>query len=627
MPITYLAYKGTTEEELPGENQPPITVIDPEDEEELGRALTVRDSDCGDLNSFSTMEELAEYANTTTEEIEQALRIFTNGWTIDVPWIGFGGFMLTLASSTDTREYSNTNIQVAGVDEPDTVKTDGEYIYVMSGDEIVILKAYPGEDARVLSKIEISPRAEEMFVSDSKLVLYETAYTDYGRGTFVKVYDISDRSVPELVQNVSINGRYTDARLIGDHVYTVFTATLWEHVYLQDPWRVIEYVKLPVIVNNGEINEVAVPGLCHFDEPAQNYRVTLVTSLNLKDKTLNYKVYLTDQAQEMYVSAKNIYLAGTTYPHMGDVWTPSWGWRSVIHKISIDEGKIQYVANGTVPGYIEDQFWMDEFKGYFRVVTEQNGANVYTLNGNMETVGVLEDLGLGENLHSVRFMGTRCYLVTFKKIDPFFVIDLADPKTPNVLGELKIPGYSDYLHPYDVNHIIGLGKDAVDMGSFAWYQGVKLSMFDVTDVYNPVETSTFIIGDRGTSSAALYDHKAFMFSISKNLLIIPIDLFEIEDEQNAEPNTFGEFVWQGAYVFSVTADDGFELRGKITHFEAGEDLVSCHWSWGWRYQNTEDKNSCVFRSLYIEDTVYTISEGMVKANWMDTLAEIKAIEL
>ena len=164
--------------------------------------------------------------------------------------------------------------------------------------------------------------------------------------------------------------------------------------------------------------------------------------------------------------------------------------------------------------------------GVFAQQQSSQTNNVYVLNQNLTVVGKLEGIGQGENLHAVRFMGDRGYMVTFIKTDPLFVIDLSQPQNPKVLGELQIPGYSDYLHPYDATHLIGVGKDAVAavQGNFAWYQGLKLALFDVSDVNNPVQVANYVIGDRGTASAVLNDPKAFLFDKSKDLLVIPVNL-------------------------------------------------------------------------------------------------------
>jgi uncharacterized secreted protein with C-terminal beta-propeller domain len=241
---------------------------------------------------------------------------------------------------------------------------------------------------------------------------------------------------------------------------------------------------------------------------------------------------------------------------------------------------------------------------------------------DLNVVGELEDLAPGEEIYSARFMGDRFYLVTFRKIDPLFVIDLTEPTNPKILGQLKVTGYSDYLHPYDENHLIGIGKEteAAEEGDFAWYQGVKISLFDVSDVSNPVEVAKFEIGDRGTESPVLHDHKALLFDKSRNLLVIPVLVAEIDpnDYDEVPDSAYGEFVWQGAYVFNISTD-GLELRDKITHLDDNDDLLKSGY---WFYSDY-----AVERSLYIDDVLYTISDMKIKMNNLETLAEINELEL
>jgi uncharacterized secreted protein with C-terminal beta-propeller domain len=245
------------------------------------------------------------------------------------------------------------------------------------------------------------------------------------------------------------------------------------------------------------------------------------------------------------------------------------------------------------------------------------------LDPDMRVIGALEDLAPGERIHSARFMGDKCYVVTFKKVDPLFVIDLSSPADPKILGRLKIPGYSDYLHPFGDGFLIGIGKETVEAeeGDFSWYQGLKVSLFDVRDLENPTEISKLIIGDRGTDSPVLRDHKAFLLDMGRGLLIMPVLVAKIDpsDYSNGVPaNAYGEYVWQGAYVLSVSADDGIEVLGRITHLDDGEILKSGYYF--------ESKHS-VKRALYINDVLYTLSEGLVKANDIPTLQELNALDL
>jgi inhibitor of cysteine peptidase len=288
-----------------------------------------------------------------------------------------------------------------------------------------------------------------------------------------------------------------------------------------------------------------------------------------------------------------------------------------------------------VPGYVLNQYSMDEHSGYFRIATNWNGEtkmnNVYVLNMSLAIVGRLENLAKNENLHSVRFIGDKCYLVTFKKTDPLFVIDLSQPTNPRVLGELKIPGYSDYLHPYDETHLIGVGKETVEAeeGDFAWYQGLKLSLFDVSNVNNPKQLAKYVIGDRGTNSPVLTEPKAFLFDKTKNLLVIPVDLAIIDKTvQQPSPSAYGEMVWQGAYVFDLTLDGGFMLKGNVTHIDetmpviTGDGNVVTGTAAYWYNQDY-----FVNRALYIGNTLYTVSNAKVVLNSLNNMAVIAEVNL
>jgi uncharacterized secreted protein with C-terminal beta-propeller domain len=217
-------------------------------------------------------------------------------------------------------------------------------------------------------------------------------------------------------------------------------------------------------------------------------------------------------------------------------------------------------------------------------------------------------------------MAEKCYLVTFKKIDPLFVIDLSDVETPTVLGELKIPGYSVYLHPYGATHLIGVGKETeeAEEGDFAWYQGVKISLFDVSDVSNPLQVANITVGDRGTDSPALRDHKAFLFDEDRELLVIPILVAEIDESAysgDIPAHAYGDPVWQGAYVFDVSVDGELEVRGRISHLEPGATIDYDDWPY------------FVERTLYIEDTLYTVSGKKIVMNSLVSLELLNELQL
>ncbi len=629
------------------------------------------------------------------------------------------------APSDASEDYSQTNVQIAGVDEPDIVKNDGKYIYTVSGTDVVIVDAYPASGARILSKIGINGTVGQLFVNKDKLVIFSNVYNYpvYAEGgggivggiaptgatepavagkavvessliypypyyttqTFIGIYDISDRSNPVLKRNITIDGDFLDARMIGDYIYPIVVQPI--NYYGQGD------VPIPRIYTGGVSRPVfEFPNLYYFDNPDYSYRYTTVMAVNTQNdgEEATTKVYLMGYSQNIFVSQDNIYITYTKqlsysviYNRLIDEvfipnlpssltsritqirnsYVPSYQKyqeiqqvineyyetlnpeeravfqrnletkivefyvkiqketeKTVIHKIAISGNNIQYITSGEAPGYVLNQFSMDENGGYFRIATttreyvnntwqSTTKNHIYVLDGSLNIVGKLEDLAPGETIFSARFLGNRAYLVTFRRIDPLFVIDLSNPSDPKVLGKLKIPGFSDYLHPYDDNHIIGVGKETEEIGTGRVITtGVKLALFDVTNPENPIEISKYVIGESGTDSYALYDHKAFLFSKSKNLLIIPILL--------SETNYY--YTFQGAYVFNLDLQNGFVLKGKITHLGNETEAKNYYYYYS---------PFSVKRSLYIGDTLYTVSDKVIKMNSLDTLEEKNKIVL
>jgi len=565
------------------------------------------------------------------EELKQFVKANTKGGHAPRP----GFFMARAEMAFDSAgssapDYSATNIQVAGVDEADVVKTDGEYLYVVSGNRVVIIQAYPAGEARILSEIELDGMPMGIFISGDRLVIFEGGAFHYdmpvmreiympywSSRTLIKVYDVSDRQSPSLQRELSSDGNYVSSRMIGNYVYVVLSEPVYERE---------GEVRLPVISFDDDEKEIPAEDIYYCDVYDHFYMFTSIIAINTQDdsEAPTVETILLGASSNLYVSRDNIYLT-----------FPVWGWvmwesqKTAIHRIQIDGNAINYVASGEVPGMVLNQFSMDEHDGYFRVATTTHGReslnHIYVLDmEDLAIVGRLENLAPTERIYSARFMGDRAYLVTFEIIDPLFVIDLKDPRNPEVLGELKITGYSGYLHPYDENHLIGIGKEAEesDDGTFALFGGVKISLFDVSDVNNPRLVDDYEIGDRGTDSPVLWDHKAFLFDRSKNLMVIPVSVAEIDeaDFPDGVPDwAWGRPVWQGAYVFNVTPDTGFTLRGGITHVDEaagpGEDYYY-YWS-----------PFSVTRSLYIGDVLYTISDAMIKMNDLATLDYINEVEL
>ncbi len=550
-------------------------------------------------------------------------------------------------------DFSQTNIQVEGVDEPDTVKTDGTYLYVLVNSKIYIIKAYPADEATILSEITVDTNSysSNIFIHNDRLIVFGSSnrYTEeyktddsYWWGgiptTQIKIYDISDRENPTLLDEMEFDGGYFDARMIGDHVYVV-TSEYTGNIYRTENDETT--LNIPEITINGNTKKIGCNQIYYVDIPERIDAMTNVISIDLNDNEVSQKSFLLGSSQTMYVSEHNIFLTYTKYDYIEPVNGERYGRseeKTIIHKISVNDGGISYTAQGEVPGRILNQFSMDEHDGFFRIATTISGYrnnvdtstnNMFVLDDDLNIVGKINDIAPGESIYSVRFMGERAYMVTFRHIDPLFVIDLKDPTNPQILGKLKIPGYSDYLHPYDETHLIGIGKevdasidaDKVHTEGAVYYtaiQGVKIAIFDVSDVNNPIELHKEVIGDRGTESLATSDHKAFLFDKQKGLLVVPMTVAELKEGQ--PKNMQGEFVFQGAYVYDVSLNDGFDLRGRITHMDNDDELLKSGYYWG-------GGSSSVTRSLYIGDVLYTFSDDMVKMNNLDTLEEINSVDL
>ncbi|MBI3036837.1 beta-propeller domain-containing protein [Candidatus Woesearchaeota archaeon] len=688
------------------------------------------------LKKFSSYDELKDFLKTNRERVSYGYggfgfgRIVTKAQTFAT---ATGALESTSAAPSGSEDYSATNIQVAGVDEADIVKNDGKYIYAIAGNKLVIVDAYPAENAKVISETALKGYPTEIFVNNDKLVVFAQDYSystqplektfeetkgvstasptiarPYsGTLTRIDVYDISSRESPVLARSIVVSGNYFDSRMIEDYVYAVVNQPVY-YDELQPP-------PFPEIAENGAVKKIAAQDIYYFDVPDYSYNYVNIIAVNTQtdEEEYNSKTFLAGSTQNMYVSLGNIYvtytgrnnfyatdsiidqvvvpiLPGAVGAKIGEIrksaldvsekmrqiseelnsYTSSLSQeerdefekkaqqrmigfeeklaketeKTVVHKIAISDGAIDYKGQGLVPGHVLNQFSMDEHKGYFRIATTtgevsrfEGGAksqnHIYVLDESLKVVGSVEDLAPGEKIYSARFMGDRAYMVTFKKVDPLFVIDLSEPTNPKVLGKLKIPGYSDYLHPYDENHIIGLGKEAAEAeteggreANFAWYQGIKIALFDVSDPENPREVSKYNIGDRGTDSYALQDHKAFLFSRQKNLLVIPIQLAEIDESRYSggklPPNAYGDFVWQGAYVLSLDTENGFKLKGRVTHLDTEEGEQKLLKS-GYYFRSEYD----VKRSLYMDDVLYTLSDRMIKMNKLEDLEEVNRVRL
>lgn len=569
----------------------------------LGSIPQIQLSQPSIFKAFGSTEEIKDYLTTNSGTYDPFLFVGpadTNVAQLRTMIESSSDSFATPSGLAQESAYSTTNIQVSGVDEADIVKTDGEYLYVISGANVFILKAYPSDEAEILSKIVfndtnivgifVSESGERLAVLGSKYRFPKYSYGDLVGSvvidvkTFLNVYDISNKSAPSPLTNFTMTGSYFNSRMIGNYVYFVVS---------QPAYIILETVILPKIVASDGIREINASQVFYSEASDDYFMYTTIIAMNIQDITEEpaYKTLMLGGTSSMYVSPNNIYI---TFPE-------PYG-KTTIYRIRIENSTISPEAKGTVAGRELNQFSMDEYDSHFRIATTTRidwtttHNNLYTLNMNLSIVGKLENIAPNETIDSARFIGNRCYLSTsVVQRDPFFVIDVENATEPRVLGYLKIPGFTRYLHPYDEDHIIGVGRDAGH---------IKISIFDVTNVSAPIEMDMYSIQGGWSDTPVLTDHKAFLFDKSKDLLAIPI---------SAHLGYYPEYwQFQGLYVFNITLSQGIILRGNVTHQDGVEYWDSSYW---------------VKRALYIENVLYTISDKKVKLNNLEDLALIEEITL
>jgi inhibitor of cysteine peptidase len=537
-------------------------------------------------------------------------------------------------------DFSGTNVQVQGVDEADVIKTDGKYIYQVNQDRIVIINALPAQSMEVVDTLSFKDdkfTPQEMYIDDQYLVIIGHSYKESVKAM---IYDIANKKSIKKIRELELEGHYVSSRKIGSSIYLIANKYIYPEILKNEGQQhTLAYRDTAI---SEETNSVDYKEIHYFPHSIEsNY--LLVGGLNLKqmDQEMQVSTYL-GAGESNYASEENLYVVVTNYvlpESKAKIWSDEPPTRNTsVYKFQLHSGKVQYVTSGEVPGNILNQFSMDEHKGSFRIATtsgdmgradEHTSKNhLYILDQQMNITGKINDIARGERIYSVRFMGDRGYMVTFKTVDPLFVFDLKDPSSPKILGELKIPGYSDYLHPYDENHIIGFGKSTIESQdkSMAFYQGMKVALFDITDVNHPKEKFVEIIGDRGTESELLHNHKALLFSKKRNLLAFPVTLMKVnrDGKQSADDLAYGQFATQGAFVYHLDLEQGFKLRKIISHFPEDNDS-SLHSNSNSGTSNEKEwynTDRHVERALYIGDTIYTISKGMIKAHDLPSLKEV-----
>ncbi len=537
-----------------------------------------------------------------------------------------------------------TNLQEAGVDEPDLVKTDGRRIVAVSGSTLYVL-SIDGDRLTLEGSIDLGFWTQDLFLDGDRVIAIADGGYDvipfredvigtdgisaptYTSVLTVAEIDISDLDDPELARTLRIDGRYVSSRMVDGAIRLVVssgpTGFAWaypeggglrsERDAEQKNREIIEnstienWLPYFIVTDHEGRDEIVDEGTLlacdrtHRPEDFSGFTtLSLVTldpdALDVADSTGVFA-----DGDIVYSSEDATYVATTRWqdPVLFEGGERPEGVKTQIHKFSLSPSGADYRASGAVPGYMLSQWSMSEYDGYLRVAStdspqwwdgpeSESMVTVLDTDGDeLVEVGSVDGLGRGERIYSVRFFADRGYVVTFRQVDPLYVIDLSDPEDPSVEGELKIPGYSAYLHPIAGGHLLGVGQDADLDGRTL---GLQASLFDVTDPNDPERTDRFTMKD--AQSELEWDHHAFLHDPSSGLTVFPYQRWD--ETKGGPPPT-------GALVLTVT-EDGIRKAGVISHDQKGS---------GWWMP--------IRRTLLIDGNLVTISDGGVMISDASTL--------
>ena len=562
-------------------------------------------------------------------------------------------------STSNNKEYSTTNIQVENVDEADITKTDGDYIYSLSENKVIITDVRDEAQIKKVAEIEQTDSntfPTELILYQNKLIIISeklkstsSYFYNNNNKTIVSIYDISNKEQPKEIKNYQLEQAYYTSRCIDGKLYVIASGSLRE-----ENDEIVTYY-----YENGKQIDPGYGSIKRIKDIDTDCQTILsMQNLNQIEQPVKVNSYLMN-VENAYVSENNIYLLEEKYEGYNNVPKISsiFGWKGIlgafpqeynrdeqigtytnIYKFNLlEDGSIQYDKKAKEKGQTINQFSIDEYEENLRIALyDSEGSRIAIFNNEMKKIGETPKLAEEEKMYSSRFLGNKAYLVTYKTVDPLFVVDLSNPRDPQVLGELKIPGYSTYLHPYDENHLIGIGMQTEEkvnrnssgriISTSSVITGMKMALFDVTDVNNPIQISDTIIGDSRTTSAILTNHKALLFSKEKELLAIPVNNytedFEVENTSNNYESIVNsytdykkDYVSEGYFVYNINLTNGFTLKGTITH-EKTESKYA--------YYNNASR---LLRGLYIDDNLYTVSEDYIKVNRLNDLQEISQLKI
>ncbi len=484
---------------------------------------------------------------------------------------------------------------------------------------------------------------------------YDCRFQSEGGHTMAVVFDVSTPANPVERMRYEFSGAFAASRRVGNTVYTVvddtgatqvpgvdmsLKADSYEQLQREYAARAAENARLvdsapdelflPWIRTISPDGKTITSGLSDpgfAAQAANGARFISLIAFDLSVLNPPTRSIVASDPGYVYASSTALYLAvdRSNQPEPYNYsYYPRQAVDTVVHKFALSGVETSYRGSAVLPGHILNQFAMDEHKGVLRVASTKGWVPdpsvssslsvVAETNGELAIVGRIDGIAPTEDIRSVRFDGDRGFVVTFKKTDPLFVFDLSEPKSPKLKGELKIPGFSTYMHPLDENHLLAVGFDADDHGDFAFFNGIQIQLFDVTDLASPKAMHKLSIGTRGSASEALTNHLAFNYFPAKKMLAMPMTVCEGGGEGN-----FGDkMTFSGLMAFDISLDTGIKERGRQPFVDPSAtslDSGSCNQWW-------TNAKSLVKRSVFMDDFVYGISDTHLKVSALDDMSKV-----
>jgi inhibitor of cysteine peptidase len=497
-----------------------------------------------------------------------------------------------------------TNVQEQGIDEGDRVKIDDKFLYAVSPGFINIIRRDTLAITHSLPLAKNASMYPVLYTSASRLTVIEES----GGYTNVRIYEVDQSGSPTLSYENRFDGQLRESRLNAGFLVLA----------INDSPVGISHLDVTVdisIKRDISCTDVVKP---FIDD--MTWQLTKVISINIEDPEIQHRTAFLGNIEHLYMSDSSIYVTQSGYPMYSDSYEPS----TIIARIAFDptSGLVVPQSAGMLPGYVIGQWAFKEYaeEGVVSVATTANESNNLWImeesDGKLRDVASIRDFAPREDIRAVRYVGTMGYVVTFEKTDPLFAFDLSNPREPKLVSELKIPGFSMYLHPLSETELLGIGYEGDDQGDFSWFQGIQVSLFNVADATNMSRTDVAVLGKRGSYSDVTGDHKAFMFDKESGLVSFPVNTYD--GVEGGGPMQGPNLTFSGAIIYRPENGTLNEV-GRVSHSDLidRECLGSENYHWWQDVRRSLDIN----RIFSIDGRLLTFSRYGLKAFSLDLIPQ------